>query len=86
MKHPGPWHEKCERLRGLGEHNLLGGPSLAAYTRNGELGLLTTDEYERCIAERERDRIVRTLREGIAQGEPLERLLDRLQIHPPRDA
>jgi len=86
MKHPGPWHEERERLRGLGEHNFLGGPSLAAYTRNGELGLLTTAEYERLIAERERDRIVRTLREGIAQGETLERLLDRLQIHPPRDA
>lgn len=86
MKHPGPWREERQRLRGLGERNLLGGPSLAAYTRDGRLGLLTTGEYERLIAERERDRIVRTLREGIAHGQTLERLLDRLDIHPPRDA
>ena len=75
-----------ERLRGLGERNLLGGSSLAAYTRDGRLGLLTTGEYEWLIAERERDRILRTLREGIVHGETLERRLDRLHIHPPREA
>ena len=31
-------------------------------------------------------RIVRTPREAITLGETLERLLERLQIHPPRDA
>ena len=86
MKHPGPWSKERERLRGLGERNYLGGPSLAAYTRDGHLALLTTAEYERLIAERERDRIVRTLREGIARGDPLERLLERIQSEPPREA
>ena len=64
MRHAGPWQKERERLRGLGERNLLGGPSLAAYTRDGRVGLLTSDEYERLIAEHERDRIVRTLKRG----------------------
>jgi hypothetical protein len=79
MKHPGPWQEERERLRGLGERNRLGGPSLVAYTPRGQLGFLRPREYERLIVERERDRLVHTLREGLARGETLERMLHRLQ-------
>jgi hypothetical protein len=79
MKHPGPWQEERERLRRLGERNRLGGPSLVAYTPQGQLGFLRPREYERLIVERERDRLVHTLREGLARGETLERMLQRLQ-------
>lgn len=86
MKHPGPWHEERERLKRLGERSLLGGPSLIGYTPDGRLGLFTPDQYTRLIAERERNRIVRTLRQGLARGETLERTLERLEDHPPREA
>lgn len=79
MKHPGPWQEERERLRGLGERNRLSGPSLVAYTPQGQLGFLRPPEYERLIVERERDRLVHTLREGLAHGETLERMLQRLE-------
>jgi hypothetical protein len=79
MKHPGPWQEERERLRGLGERNRLSSPSLVAYTPQGQLGFLRPPEYERLIVERERDRLVHTLREGLAHGESLERMLLRLQ-------
>jgi hypothetical protein len=79
MKHPGPWQEERERLRGLGERNRLSGPSLVAYTPRGQLGFLRPKEYERLIVERERDRLVHTLREGLVHGETLGRMLRRLQ-------
>jgi hypothetical protein len=79
MKHPGRWQEERERLRGLGERHRLGGPSLVAYTARGQLGFLMPREYERLIVERERDRLVHTLREGLAHGESLERMLRRLE-------
>ena len=79
MKHPGPWREERERLRRLGRRSRLGGPSLVAYTPRGQLGFLTPQEYERLIVERERDRLAHTLREGLAHGETLERMLHRLQ-------
>ena len=78
MKHPGPWQEERERLRALGERNRLGGPALVAYTPRGQPGFLRPREYERLIVERERDRLVHTLREGLAGGETLERMLRRL--------
>jgi hypothetical protein len=82
MKHPGDWRDERERLRARGEKGLMAGPSLACYTPQGHLGLFTPDAYERLIAQRERDRIARTLREGLAAGEPLERTLDRLGLSP----
>jgi hypothetical protein len=82
MKHPRPWQEERERLRGLGERNRLSGPALVAYTPRGQLGFLRPREYERLIVERERDRLLHTLREGLAHGESLERMLRRLQNPP----
>ena len=86
MTHPGPWQDEQRRLRAQGERALMAGPSLACYTPQGQLGLFRPDEYERLIALRERDRIVRTLREGLAMGEPLERTLERLDPPPPPPA
>lgn len=84
MKHPGPWQEERDRLRDLGERNRLGGPSVAVYTPAGRLGLFSIPDYGRLVAERERRRIVRTLREGLARGESLERTLNRLDPPPSR--
>ena len=84
MKHPGPWQEERRRLQTLGQRSWLGGPSMAAYTQDGRLGLFTPEEYSRLIAERERLRLVRTLRQGLASGETLERTLERLENQPPR--
>jgi len=81
MKHPGTWQEERQRLRQLGERNRLTGPALVAYTGKGRMGFLTAPEYERLIVERERDRLAHTLREGLARGETLERMLQRLE-HP----
>ena len=50
-----------------------------ANLRNEALGFLRPPEYERLIVERERDRLVHTLREGLGHGETLERMLQRLQ-------
>jgi hypothetical protein len=86
MQQPELWRRQRERQLCLGERSWLGGPSLAAYTRDGRLGLFTPDQYGRLIAERERNRIVRTLREGLARGETLERTLERIQDQPPRQA
>jgi hypothetical protein len=86
MQQPELWRRERERHLCLGERSWLGGPSLAAYTRDGRLGLFTPDQYGRLIAERERNRIVRTLREGLARGETLERTLERIQDQPPRKA
>jgi len=86
MKHPGPWQSERRRLRETGQRSLLGGPSVAVYTHDGALGLYTPDEYGQLIAERERNRIVDTLRQGLARGDSLERLLDRINDNPPRKA
>jgi hypothetical protein len=86
MKHPGPWQSERRRLREIGQRSLLGGPSVGVYTRDGRLGLYTPAEYGQLIAERERNRIVDTLRQGLARGESLERLIDRLKDNPPRKA
>ena len=82
MKYPGQWSEHRERLQSMGQRDLLGGPSIALYTPEGHLGAYTPEAYGQLIAERERNRIVSTLREGLARGESLERLLDQVRSNP----
>jgi len=86
MKHPGPWHQERQRLRAWGEPGKMGGLSVAAYTEEGRLGLFTPGDYGNLIAERERNRLVATLREALRRGEDLERALQRLMSLPPRKA
>ena len=86
MTYPGPWAEHRQRLQLLGQRDLLGGPSIAVYTQEGHLGAYTPEAYGQLIAERERNRIVSTLREGLARGQSLERLLDQVQLNPPPKA
>jgi len=86
MKHPDLWNEAHRRLQEMGQCDLLAGPSLAAYTPEGRLGVFTPRQYTHLVAERERHRIVHALREGLARGEPLERVLARLQAEPPCEA
>ena len=68
MKHPGPWEEEKERLSALGERGLLGGPALAAYTPQGQLGLLSAQRYRDLVQLAERRRIAALLRDHIAEG------------------
>lgn len=86
MKHPELWQEVLRRQQAFGERNRLGGPSVAAYTPEGHLGLYTIAEYEQLVADRERHRLLHALREGLAQGESLERVLERLQSETLRKA
>jgi len=86
MKHPEPWREARERRLASEDRGWLGGPSLAAYTADGRLGLFTPEQYGRLVAERERNRIVRTLREALACGEDLERTLERIENSRPDEA
>lgn len=86
MKYPDCWGAVRQHLLERGESDLLAGPSVAAYTPDGHLGVYTPAEYGQLIAKRERNRIVCALREGLARGETLERVLERLAANPPREA
>ena len=86
MKHPGPWQQERQRRRAWGEQALIGGLSVATYTEEGRLGLFTPGQYGDLIAERERTRLVATLREALRRGEDLERAIQRLTSLPPRQA
>ena len=86
MKCPGLWEEAHRRRLALGGRDRLAGPSVAAYTPQGQLGVFTPAQYGQLAADRERNRIVHALRKGLARGETLERVLERLDSEPPRDA
>jgi hypothetical protein len=76
---PGPWEEERERLGKFGVPGLIGGePILAAYTPQGQLGLLTTEEYGSLVARRERTAILEEFRRAHARGEGIEDVLRRL--------
>jgi len=79
MKHPGPWEEERERLSALGERGLLGGPALAAYTPQGQLGLLSAQRYRDLVQLAERRRIAALLRDHIAEGHDLGDVLGKLE-------
>jgi hypothetical protein len=85
-KHPDLWEEAHRRRLAFGGRDRLAGPSVAAYTPHGQLGVFTPAQYGQLAADRERNRIVHALREGLACGETLERVLGRLETEPPRDA
>jgi hypothetical protein len=71
MKCPDLWEEAHRRRLALGQRERLAGPSVAAYTPQGQLGVFTPAQYEHLVADRERNRIVHALREGLARGETL---------------
>lgn len=80
---PGVWQEERKRLGKLGISGLIGGePSLAAYTKRGELGLLTPDEFASLITQRERAaeraELLKELRAAHSRGEGLDEVLRRL--------
>ena len=78
MKHPGPWQEERRNLSNLGEHGLLGGLALAAYTREGKLGLLSVQKYRDLVQLAERRRIAQLLHKCLAEGRDPSDILDRL--------
>jgi len=76
---PGPWQEERRRLGELGVPGLLGGePGVAAYTPQGQLGVMTVEEYGSLVAQRERASFIEVLRQAKAHGEGIEELLRRL--------
>jgi hypothetical protein len=80
----GPWEQERKRLGKLGVPGLIGGePALAAYTPQGQLGLLTTAEYRDLVARHERETILEELKRAQARGEGIEDVLRRLA--PPAD-
>lgn len=79
LKHPGPWQKERERLRALGERGLLGGPALAVYTPQGQLGLLSSRKYRDLVRLAERRRLAARLRACMADGRDLRHLLAELE-------
>ena len=76
---PGPWQQERRRLGKLGVPGLVGGePGVAAYTQQGQLGIMTTKEYGALIAARERALLFEELRRAQARGEGIEDVLRRL--------
>ena len=97
-----PWQWHREEHSHLGEIQVrcVGFEEVALSNEQGRevgrINAVVADEFDLAgrrfnalnsrIARRERNRIVHTLREGLARGESLERMLDRLENTPPRQA
>ena len=76
---PGPWQEERRRLGRLGAPGKIGGePALAAYTPQGQLGILKTDDFRSLVAQRERTLILNEIRSATNRGEPLDDVIRRL--------
>lgn len=81
---PGAWQEERERLRMLGAPGRIGGrPALAAYTEQGQLGLLSVQDYAQIVTQRERHRLARELLAAQQRGEDIETLLRRVSGESP---
>jgi hypothetical protein len=79
MKHPGPWQEEKKKLSNMGERGLLGGPALAAYTPEAQLGLLSVQRYRELVQLAERRRIAGLLRDCLEKGSEIDSLLEDLE-------
>jgi len=76
---PGPWLLERRRMGKLAVPGLIGGPlEVAAYTRQGQMGLLSIKEYEDLLAARERASLIDELRRAQTRGEGIEDVLRRL--------
>lgn len=76
---PGPWRLERRRMGKLAVPGLIGGPpEVAAYTPQGQMGLLTIKDYGDLRAERERAVLLEELRRAQARGEGIEDLIRRL--------
>jgi hypothetical protein len=76
---PGPWQRERRRLGKLAVPGLIGGlPEVAAYTPQGQMGLLTIKEYGDLCAQREREGLLEELRRAQGRGEGIEEVLRRL--------
>lgn len=76
---PGDWKEERKKLGKLGIRGFMGGlPEVAAYTKNGHLGLMTVEEYGRLVEARTRRTLLEELRRQAAQGKSLGDVLEDL--------
>ena len=77
--YPGDWKEERKKLGKLGVPGFLGGlPEVAAYTKEGHLGLMTVREYGTLVEQRTRRELIDELRRGAARGKSLDDLLQDL--------
>jgi hypothetical protein len=82
---PGPWQEERKRLGKLGVPGRIGGgPGVAAYTRQGQLGIMSVEEYGQLVAQRERNALLDQLQQARARGESIDDVLRRLSPPPAR--
>ena len=80
---PGPWQEERKRLGKLGVPGRIGGePGVAAYTRQGHLGIMSVEEYGQLVAQRERNGLLAQLEQARARGESIDDVLRRLSPPP----
>lgn len=76
---PGPWQEERKRLRKLAVPGRIGGePGVAAYTREGHLGIMAVEDYGQLVAQRERTALIATLQQARARGQSLDDVLRSL--------
>jgi hypothetical protein len=76
---PGRWQEERRRMGKLAVPGLIGGPpEVAAYTPQGQMGLLAIKEYGDLRAARERGELIEELRRAQVRGEGIEDVLRRL--------
>lgn len=83
---PGPWQEERKRLRKLGVPGRIGGePGVAAYSKDGHLGIMAVEDYGQLVAQRERATLIAELQKARARGQTLEDVLARLAPPPPSE-
>jgi hypothetical protein len=81
---PGPWRLERRRMGKLAVQGLIGGPpEVAAYTLQGQLGLLSVQEYGDLRAQRERTVLLEEIRRAQAKGEGIEEVLRRIAPSQP---
>jgi len=55
---------------------------VAAYTRQGQLGIMSVEEYGQLVAQRERNALLDQLQQARARGESIDDVLRRLSPPP----
>jgi hypothetical protein len=76
---PGDWRRERKNLGKLGVQGFMGGmPEVAAYTKDGHLGLMTVREYGELVEQRTRKTLLEQLHQEAARGKTIEDLLREL--------
>lgn len=82
-EYPGPWEEEKDRLGDAGVGPMLGGPKVAALTRNGAMGLWTTAEFEGLVEQRQIRKLQEAAKAALSEGRDAKQVLSDLLGLPP---